>query len=52
MIRQDIMELTGVPEIDNKLVREYRREHYFDSELCALDNLDIADMDSTEWMML
>jgi hypothetical protein len=52
MIRQDILEFTGVPEVDNKLAEEYMKEHHYSSFLEADDNLDIDDMDSTEWMML
>jgi DNA-directed RNA polymerase subunit RPC12/RpoP len=52
MLRQDIVEFTGVPEVDNKLADEYMSKHHFNSFLQADDNLDIDDMDSTEWMML
>jgi DNA-directed RNA polymerase subunit RPC12/RpoP len=52
MLRQDIVEFIGVPEVDNKLAEEYMNKYHFKSFLQAADNLDIDDMDSTEWMML
>jgi hypothetical protein len=52
MLRQDIVKFIGVPEVDNKLAKEYMDAHYFDSVYQAGLNLEIDDMDSTEWMML